>query len=126
MNASTSLIRDRDASLIRVIIDHRMGLRQAHDTGRTPAQTSTSSRKDAARTGPRTNKTRATGKEANCGYQEECEARPDGCGESAGKGLGADEELYHQVLPDADAVAGDFFTDTGKGEHWVVCMGVVR
>ena len=100
--------------LTTAIPDHRMGLRQTHDTRGTAAQTPTSPRKDAARTGPRANETRATGEEAGSRHQEEREERADGRGEGAGEGFGEDEAVHHQVLSDADAVAGDKSEDTGE------------
>ena len=93
-----------------------MGLRQAYDSRGTFTQASTSPRKDATRTGSRTDKTGTAREEANRRYQEECEARADGRGESPGKGFGANEELHQQVLPDADAIAGDFFAHTDGTE----------
>ena len=90
-----------------------MGLWQAHDASRASAQAPTSIGEDAARTRPRTNETRESGKEVGAGHQEECKEWADGRSEGAGEGLGAHSKIHPEVLPDADTAASDFTTDTG-------------
>lgn len=89
-----------------------MGLWQAHDASRTSAQAPTSARENTARTRPRTHEARESGEEAGARDQEERKEWTDGGGQGASKGSRANEEIYPEILPDANTAAGHIATNT--------------
>ena len=75
-----------------------MGLWQAHDARRTPAQASASTREDAARTGPGAREAREPREEAGAGHQKEREKWTDGTFADTGQGPCADEKVDGSML----------------------------
>ena len=79
-------------------LDRRVGLWQAHDARRAPAQASTSTRKDPARTRPGAREAREPGEETGAGNQKEREEWTDGTFADTGQGPCADEKVGCSML----------------------------
>jgi len=75
-----------------------VGLWQAHDARRAPAQASASSREDAARTGPRAREAREPGEEVGAGNQKEREEWADGTFADTSQGPCTDEKVGCSTL----------------------------
>lgn len=90
-----------------------MGLRQTDDAGRTAAEAPASPREDTARIGPRAREAGEPREETRRRYQEEREERPDWRLQDSSQGPRSHEEIYSEVLPDANATASNLFENSG-------------